>query len=215
MRDQVQAQSDGLRQLLIIDDHRLVREAISTYLEEHGPFSVRVASDLKTGLAALSESEGYDAVLLDIVMPGMNGLAGVSEVIASASPAPVVIFSGNVNEDFVGRALEIGAKGYIPKSFPLRSLSNAINLVTSGERFVPADFMIEAAQQDKAGVHGLLPKEIQVLHLIADGKTNKEIAWQLNCSEAAVKMHVRSTCQKLGANNRAHAVVLAKRHNLI
>lgn len=206
---------DPKGRLLIIDDHRLVVEAISAFLTEHTGFSVEVARDLTSGLAAIAAGGPFDIVLLDVVMPGMNGLTGVEKVILAAAPAPVVIFSGNVNEDFVTQSLELGARGYIPKSFPLRSLSNAIELVCSGERFIPADLVVDSGKPDRNGNPVLSPREVRVLGLIADGKTNKEIAWELDCSEAAVKMHVRSTCQKLEANNRAHAVINAKRLNLI
>lgn len=203
------------RRLLIIDDHRIVLEAISAYLEDHGAFAVTLARDHGAGLRMLAESAPFDVVLLDIVMPGMNGLVGVSEVIAAAAPTPVVIFSGNVKEDFIARALELGARGYVPKSFPLRSLSTALDLVAGGERFLPADFLVNPAASAQPGTVALTPREARVLRLISEGNTNKQIAWEMDCSEATVKMHVRGACEKLGANNRAHAVVRAKELNLL
>jgi len=216
----LEAAIDGQRvekrlRVLIVDDHRIVADSISSYLRDVRGFDVRSAMDLDSGLAALRGDGPFDVVLMDVVMPGVSGLAAVDSAISAADGAPVIVFSGNATEDMVRKALDQGAQGYIPKSFPLRSLSTAIELVANGERFVPVDFAQRAANVERQAEHLLTRREIDVLRGIAEGKTNKVLAYELNSSEASVKMNVRSICQKLSAQNRAHAVVKGKEMMLI
>jgi len=211
----LQAPTDTALRVLIIDDHRLVTEALSRYLVNTGTFEVFAAEDYDAGLALIAKAGPFDVVLLDVVMPGMTGVMSVKHLVDAASPGHVVIFSGNVREDFVSKCISNGAKGYIPKSFPLRSLANAIDLIASGECFIPANFTLGGNQNENAARRGIAQVEVQVLRLISDGQTNKQIAWELGTTEATIKMHVRSITRKLEASNRAHAVVKAQEADLI
>ncbi len=146
-----------------------------------------------------------DAVLVDVVMPGTSGpLSGIDAAINSAGDTPVVVFSGNVNDELVRQSMQHGARGYIPKSFPLKALATAIELVAGGEMFVPADFSLQAPAPSSSKEPLLSEREIGVLRRIADGKTNKIIAFELRCTEASVKMHVRSICQRNSSPKTAH-----------
>jgi len=204
----------GLR-VLIIDDHRLVTESLSKFLHDMRGFEVCSATELSEGLAILHEEPTFDAILIDVVMPGTSGLSGIDATIKAAAGTPVVIFSGNVTDELVRQSIQQGARGFIPRSFPLKALATAIELIAGGEMFVPADFTLQAAPAAKSPGALLNDRELAVLRRIADGKTNKVIAHELKCTEASVKMHVRSICQKLQAENRAHAVVKAKERFLI
>jgi len=215
MSPEQQSADDAVLRVLIIDDHRLVNEALSRYLEGRGTFKVQSATNLAAGIDLIATQGPFDVVCLDMVMPGMAGLTSVEEVIRAADPGHVVIFSGNIKEELVTKCLAIGAKGFIPKSFPLRSLANAIDLIGGGERFVPANLILNGGQSAEAEHNGITSLEIKVIGLIADGNTNKEIAWELGVSEATIKMHVRTISRKLGANNRTHAVVKAQEADLI
>jgi DNA-binding NarL/FixJ family response regulator len=201
--------------ILIIDDHRLLAESVGSYLNDMRGFDVLVALDLASGLRVLRDSSPVDLVLLDVVMPGESGITGIERAIADAAPVPVVIFSGNTTEQTVRTALERGARGYIPKSFPLRALATAIELVANGEIFVPSGFALQPHPAENSSTAGLTAREVSVLGMVAEGKTNKVIAYSLGLSEASVKMVMRSICSKLDADNRAHAALKAKELQII
>jgi two-component system, NarL family, nitrate/nitrite response regulator NarL len=205
---------DALR-ILIIDDHRLLAESVASFLNEIRGFDVLIALDLASGLKLLREAGPVDLVLLDVVMPGESGITAIEHAIADAAPVPVVVFSGNTTEQTVRTALDRGARGFIPKSFPLRALATAIELVANGEIFVPSGFALHPHATDGSGIAGLNNREVDVLRMVAEGKTNKVIAFGLGISEASVKMVMRSICSKLSADNRAHAALKAKELQII
>jgi two-component system nitrate/nitrite response regulator NarP len=169
---------------------------------------------LNGALALLNEHGDFDIVLLDLKMPGMVGLESVQKVIKTAGDGKVVLFTGMVDRHFLNSALELGCKGLIPKTMPLKSLDSVIQLIMSGQVFVPMDSASVGA--DSSGKdHDLSDKELYVLRLAADGLTNKEIARGMDASEVTVKMHMRSICKKLGARNRAHAAMISRERALI
>jgi DNA-binding NarL/FixJ family response regulator len=201
--------------ILIIDDHRLLAESVASFLNEIRGFDVLIALDLASGLKLLHEAGPVDLILLDVVMPGESGITGIDHAIADAAPVPVVVFSGNANEQTVRTALDRGARGFIPKSFPLRALATAIELVANGEVFVPSGFALQPHAADGTGLAGLGAREVVALRMVAEGKTNKVIAFNLGISEASVKMIMRSICRKLSADNRAHAALKARELHII
>lgn len=200
---------------MIADDHHLVRDALANELGAKHGLSVATADSYATVKAGISNLGKIDVILLDIVMPGMNGLKSVEEFIKLNTEGAVVIFSGNTAPDFISQALTLGARGFIPKTLPLRSLAAAIKLIAMGQIFVPFE---NDGQLEKATgrQHGrLTSRELSVLNHVSGGLTNKAIAWELGIVEETVKMHMRSICTKLDAKNRAHAVNLAAQSGLL
>lgn len=209
------AVADKARSLLLIDDHQLINDLIGRFLPNYGAYSITTAPDLDAGLAAIAASGSFDVVLLDLVLPGMNGITSVQNVVQANGSGAVVIFSGSVSHDFVQQALGIGVRGYIPKTLPLRSLATAIDFVATGQVFLPSTFFSDRQAAINSPSHSLSPRELQVLTFVSEGKTNKEIAWSLDVSEATIKMHMRAVCEKLHARNRTHAVILGKQSRII
>lgn len=202
--------------ILIADDHLLLGEAIASALSSKPrEFKTSIATTLKETLDALASGDQFDLVLLDIKMPGMIGLKSVENVIAAAHPSRVVLISGNADRSFVEAAVKRGARGLIPKTLPLRSLASAIDFVLSGQIFMPVEGYGGAGNTAHDGPTSLSDREINIVKLLSDGKTNKEVANEFGDTETNVKMFMRAICRKLKARNRAHVVMIAKERNLI
>ena len=200
--------------ILIADDHRMITEAVARLLERSGGFETDVVGSLPEAIQALTEDTGYDLLLLDVRMPGMSGLDSVERVLARAGDTKVVLFSGEADRRFVAGAVELGVRGLIPKTMPLKALTSALHLVLSGEVFMPVEGAATAGSID-AGEAGLTQLETTILRLASDGHTNKEIALHVNLGEVAVKMHMRAICRKLDARNRTHAAMMARSLGII
>jgi two-component system nitrate/nitrite response regulator NarP len=204
--------------ILVADDHVLLADAVAHILGDEKDFRVTTAQNLSDTLAALGTAR-FDIVLLDVMMPGMEGLVSVVRVIAAADKARVVLFSGNVASAFAHKAIASGAAGFIPKTLPVRSLPAALRLVHSGQVFMPVgvsgDQTVVRRSADAPEGPNLTALQTQILRLVQQGKTNKEIARSIDTTEMAVKMHLRSIFAKLNARNRAHAVTIALASGLI
>lgn len=206
--------SDGIS-ILIADDHGMILDILSMYLTAQDDMKVTTAEDLNHALGQIAENGAYDLVLLDYNMPGMNGMAGLRRVIDVNGGNPVAIITGTPTKRMTEEALENGAAGVLPKTMAARSLSNAIRFMQAGETYLPLSLMREdtpaAAQKDGP----LSGREMTVLEYLGEGRQNKEIANALGLSEATIKMHVKSICKKLDANNRTHAVIVARDMGLL
>jgi two-component system nitrate/nitrite response regulator NarP len=209
---------DPVRQttILIADDHLLVAEAVAGALAcAPHQFLTRIVSTLSEALVELGSGVQFDLVLLDIKMPGMRGLKSVEAVIAAAAPSPVVLMSGQADRSFVQSAVKRGARGLIPKTLPLRSFVSVIDFVLSDQIFLPADGSSNQWNADAVASFGLSERELTIVRLLSDGRTNKEIAHEFDGTETNVKMHMRAICRKLEARNRAHVVTIGKERGLI
>lgn len=202
-----------LMKVLISDDHALLAQAISDTLARLPDFEVSVAYDLHSTLEKL-EQFTYDIVLLDLRMPGMHGLASLGDVLASAGDTHVVLFTGQIDRQFLDDAVKLGIKGYIPKTMPLKSLEVALRLIQTGETFIPHIYS-SSERGGNTKPHQLTDREIHVLRLAADGETNKEIAREIANTETQVKMIMRNICLKLSARNRAHACMIGRERMII
>ncbi|MDO9640619.1 MAG: response regulator transcription factor [Pseudotabrizicola sp.] len=199
--------------ILIGDDHELIRDAVAHLLRSEPEFSVHVAKDASSVLSEIRRAGKFDIVLLDVLMPGMKGLDTVKDMVSANSGGAVVIFSGQVDSDFVWAAVELGAMGYIPKTMPLRALSSTLRVIATGQIFVP----IMERPETKLELPGfnLTDREKSILRKLPKGMTNKEIARIENIPEVAVKMHMRAICAKLNAKNRTHAAILAQEMSIV
>ncbi len=197
--------------ILIADDHQLLIDSVAQMLKAELDFEVRTAHDLAGTLDELA-GRPADLVLLDVKMPGMNGMESVSEVIRANHGAAVALFSGNIDETFARMALREGSAGFIPKTISMRLLSAAIRLICSGGVYMP----VSTAPADGPGhdaAHPLSERDVRIVQMIQAGKTNKEIARVLATTEVRVKMYIRAIFTKLGARNRAHAVTILRAKN--
>jgi DNA-binding NarL/FixJ family response regulator len=212
--------------VLIADDHALFRYGISLALESLYGKEVTIlqASNAEETRRIAHETPQLDLILLDLMMPGLNGIADLKKFIETLPPIPVVIVSGSRQRATIRSAIECGARGYVLKSSNGEILKHVLPLVLSGELYVPAQAVAteevaesyEGSPLDEAGdfnpdFKSLTPRETQVLKLLTLGYSNKEIARSLGMLEGTVKVHVKSIMKKLGVNNRTQAAIAANR----
>ena len=213
-RDDETGNNENTLKIAIADDHKLLADAVSSMLGGEGGFETSCCYDLESLLKLLGRDK-FDVVLLDLKMPGMSGLDSVAQVVRAARDGYVVLFTGQVDRHVLDKALELGVRGLIAKTMPLRSLGSIIELISSGLIFVPVGADFPGSTTDLENNHGLNDKELYVLRLAADGMTNKEIGREMDATEVIIKMHMRSICRKLGARNRAHAAIISRERSLL
>lgn len=201
--------------LIIADDHLLLAQAVEAALTATNTYEVTLVETLPALLTELATS-AFDAIMLDLKMPGMAGLNSVKSVLEAGQGAKVVLFTGSIDSRFLSDCVSLGVRGYIPKDMPLRSLDSALQLIQSGQTFIPvkpeASMASNASTKDREDLN---ERELHILRLAADGMTNKEIARDISVTEVTVKMHMRNVCRKLGARNRAHAAIISRELMLI
>lgn len=201
--------------VLIADDHDLVRDALVSYVEATGDILACTASDLDSVFSTIKADGPFDLILLDFNMPGMNGLQGLEKVLTLSDRPRVALISGEATRDIAERALEAGAAGFVPKTLPAKSLINAIRFMAMGEQYAPVDFMsAEPVETKHPLTEKLTTRETQVLKGLTEGKSNKEIARDLDLSEPTVKLHVKTLYRKIDVSNRTQAAIVAKEAGL-
>lgn len=203
--------SDALR-VLIVDDHSLLNETVSSALEAGFGFAVDSVTSVSDAHDRIRTSGNYDVILLDYDLPGSRGLSDLRNLI-DLQCGSVALFSGVATWLVVERAIDLGAKGFIPKTAPLKSMGHAIRLMAEGSTYIPVDFMRAEAERSKRMT--LKPRERLVMSLLCEGLQNKEIAHELGLSDTIVKMDVKAICKKLAVTNRTQAVIEARRQNLV
>jgi DNA-binding NarL/FixJ family response regulator len=199
---------------LIVDDHEVVREGLRLSLSR-APH-IRVVGEAADGLSAveLAERRRPDVVIMDVRMPGMDGLEATRLLAERAPDSKVLIFTAYSERSLLGRGLESGAKGYILKEAPHQTLVRAIEKVAQGEGYVDPALM-PAFLTGKDSGDMLTGREREILQLLADGMSNGDVAKQLFISQETVKSHVRHILTKLEADTRTHAVAIALREAII
>ncbi len=201
--------------ILIADDHDLLRDTLNLFLESEGGIQTVCVPDLDSALKSIDAEGQFDLVLLDYNMPGMNGLDGLERMMKHAGGQRVALISGVANRDIAEKALAAGAAGFLPKTLTAKTLSNAVRFMAMGEQYAPLEFMTAAEEAPRnAMAEKLSKRELQVLEGLTQGKSNKEIARDLDVTEPTVKLHVKTLYRKIGAANRTQAALLAKEAGL-
>lgn len=226
--------------LLIADDHTLFRDAMSQYLTRSNPDAkISMAKNLDEALSYMNETgTNPELVLLDLNMPGMNGLEGFEKFRKAHPEIPVALLSGIAEVQDVQTAMDMGAVGYFPKTLSGRAMLKAIELVLSGEKFIPVDHATNGlmpsyfndgnknkliaplpihtkAPKIEPDTRNLTPREQEVLEYLGQGLSNKDIARELDLQEVTIKLHVRGICRKLEVSNRTQAALKAYELGLI
>jgi DNA-binding NarL/FixJ family response regulator len=199
---------------LIVDDHEVVREGLRLSLSRAG--HIRVVGEAADGASAvaLAERRLPDVVLMDVRMPGMDGLEATQKLLQARPNANVLIFTAYSERALLTQALEVGARGYILKEASHATLVRAIETVADGRSYIDPALM-PAFLEDR-GREGLLTaREREILQLLADGMSNPDAAEKLFISQETVKSHVRHILTKLEADTRTHAVAIALRQSII
>lgn len=202
---------DTAMRVLIADDHDLVRDTLKAFLDAEGPFQTDTVASFDEAEARVKAGEVYDLVLLDYSMPGMAGLDGLKRMQAHEGAPRVAIISGTANRDIAEEMLANGAAGFLPKTLSAKSLVNAVRFMAMGEQYAPLDFMRAAEEAPAHPLADQLSKrEMEVLEGLTQGKSNKEIARDLDIREPTVKLHMKTLYRKIGASNRTQAAIIAK-----
>ena len=194
---------------------RALAEAVATSLGA----AVAVS---EAGSCAEAEKElsrgAVKLLLLDLSMPGMNGFAGLVSLRTAYPDVPIVIVSANEEPSLIRRAIEFGAAGYIPKSMPVATIGDALRAVLAGDIWAPPAASELPLNDDTAHIAArlaeLTPQQLRVLLLLAAGKHNKQIAFEMDITEATVKFHLSQIFRKLAVQSRTQAVIVAQRLQL-
>jgi len=206
--------------IVIADDHPLVRDALRQAIARDMPDAVFLdAASLAEAESAIRENSAPDLVLLDLHMPGMRGFTGLAYLRSQFPAVPVAMISASTEPHIMRQAVDYGASGFIPKSAPMDEIRNAVHAILDGNMWLPdlKGDLPDTYAKDAAlagRLAALTPQQLRVLGMLSDGKLNKQIAYDLDISEATVKSHVSAILQKLDVNSRTQAVILAGRLNV-
>lgn len=201
------------RSFLIADDHPMVRDALSMALAQAFPGSaVAVAGSLAGVQAGLESQPETDALLLDLDMPGMDGLTGLALLRSEHPTVPIIVVSAARDSAIARRTHDLGASAYVDKSASLEEIAATVRAVLDGEIIAPATPMADTAAPDSFAQRAaqLTPQQWRVLALMVQGDQNKQIAYKLGVGEATVKAHVTVILRKLGVRSRTQAVIEAR-----
>jgi DNA-binding NarL/FixJ family response regulator len=199
--------------ILSVEDHPVFREGLSTILGSQ-PDMLLVAQAANAA-EAMTEFRRHrpDVTLMDLRLPGTNGTDALIAIRGEFPQARIIMLSTSDSDGEIQRAMRAGASAYVLKSMPKNELLSVIRSVHAGQRHVPAEVAVRLAEH--LGEEDLTARELEVLRLIRDGYRNKQIADQLAIAETTVNFHIKNLVEKLGANDRTHAVTIAIRRGLL
>jgi DNA-binding NarL/FixJ family response regulator len=202
----------SLIRILTVDDHPLLRKGIAALVNIEP--DMKLVAEASNGQEAIEKFRSHrpDLILMDLQMPGVNGLEAIERILKEDSNAKIIVLTTYSGDAQVLRALKTGARAYILKRQVHRELLETIRAVYAGQKRIPSELAAEMLVNDR---EELTPRELDVLQLVADGKGNKEIAEHLSIGEASVKSHVANILSKLHANDRAHAVAISLKRGII
>lgn len=206
--------------IVIADAHALFRDGLAMRVEQLVPDATIVqAASFSQVLKILQEGNLPDAVILDIEMPDMPWLSSLKEIRQISPQSSIFVISATEDNRTVRTVMSLGVKGYISKRADIKVFNNALKLVLDGGTYVPP-YLIDNVPANKLsgegiGVKTLTTRQAQVLDLIAQGKSNKQIAYDIGVSESTVKLHINALLRSLHVNNRTQAVVTAQKIGLI
>lgn len=203
----------GPIRILSVEDHPVFREGLATIIGSQ-PDMLLVAH-ATNGVEALEEFRRHrpDITLMDLRLPGTNGTDTLIAIRGEYPQARIIILTTSDGDGEIQRAMRSGASAYILKSMPKNELLGVIRSVHSGKRHVPPE--VAARLAEHLGDDDLTQRELEVLRLIRDGHRNKQIADELAIAETTVNFHIKNLVDKLGANDRTHAVTIAVRRGLL
>lgn len=207
--------------VMLADDHVLIREGIKQLLEFDG--SMKVIAEASDGIECLEKLKNVkpDILLLDINMPNMNGIDVLKELKEKNDPLKVLILTVHSEVEYLVKAVDIGANGYILKDSGSTELKQAINAVIDEGSYIQPNLIPALNSRlinrdlDKEKLASLTKREVEILTQVACGMFNKEIAVNLNISERTVKNHISNIFKKIDASDRTQAAVFAIRNNIV
>lgn len=196
--------------VLVADDHPLMRTALrQTIAQALGDAQVAEAARFEQIAPQLEGPDPTDLIILDLHMPGMSGFIGLMMLRSEHPAIPVLVVSASEDHATIQRAIDCGASGFVPKSAPNTEIGEAIRAVLDGDIWMPTVEEVAEPGEAEPRIASLTPKELRVLAGIAEGKLNKQIAYEMAISEKTVKAHVTTILRKLGVLTRTQAAVIA------
>jgi DNA-binding NarL/FixJ family response regulator len=199
--------------ILCVDDHPIVREGLAGILGLQSDMELIGAAESGAQAMTLSRQLRPDVILVDLRLPDMSGHELTRQILAQSPQARIIILTSLEGDADIERALAAGARGYVAKGIVREELLRAIRAVHAGKKYVPGQLAEKIAEH--LGLEKLSERELQVLHEIATGKRNKEIAADLAIAEDTVKMHVKNILEKLQVSDRTEAVTVALRRGIL
>ena len=205
-------ETDKIR-ILTVDDHLLILEGIANVIQKQP--DMEVVGDASNGFEALEAYDRLrpDVALIDLQMPGMNGIDTITAILAKWPNARCVVLTTYAGDVQATRALKAGARGYLLKSMLRKELVDTIRTVHAGKKRIPPEIANELANHLTSDA--LSAREIEVLRMVGEGCANKTVADHLKIAEDTVKGHMRSILAKLNANDRTHAVMIAVKRGFL
>jgi DNA-binding NarL/FixJ family response regulator len=198
--------------ILLVDDHAVIRMGLATAASDAG--DMEIVADVENGQDALAAFRQHqpDVVVLDLRMPGISGVETIRALRDEFKSVRILIFSNFAKGDEIFRALKAGAAGFVLKGMPLERLLEAIRAVHQGDQYIPNEIAMRVGERLLAQ---LSPREIDILHLLARGLSNKEIAAELGVVEGTVKIHITSIFSKLSVSDRTQALIEAVKRGIV
>lgn len=209
--------------ILIADDHSLIRQGLKQILELEKDMIVVAQASNGSEAVQLARTYKPDIILMDINMPGTNGLQAIKEIKQEKLECRIIVLTIHEDREYLFKTLQMGAEGYVLKDAEPSVLIEAIRNVYSGQSYIQPNMTSELVKEfnrvtlhekEKHDENNLTAREIEVLKLIAEGMINKEIAKQLYISEKTVKNHVSNIFRKLNVSDRTQAAIYAFKHNI-
>lgn len=205
--------------VLIVDDHVIVREGLQTLLNEEPDFDVVGMAGESDSALALAKKHKPDVVLMDLVMPGADGIEATRRILSAVPSTRVLVLTTFADDRRVRDAIQAGAIGYLLKDVLKPELLNAIRSAAAGKAALHPEaqqlLMKQVSGKDAAPHDSLTAREFNILKLIAEGKSNKEIALALHLTEGTIKGYVSTIFDKLNVEDRTQAALYAVKHGLV
>ncbi len=225
--------------ILIADDHELFLKGLEFILKENLPNpSITTAQNYTEIFHLLEDKQDFDLIITDLAMPGANWLQALNKIHTLASETPVIVISAVFDKEILQQTLDIGVAGYIPKTASNNLIISAINLVLAGGVYIPHELLYTTSSQsnkntskeyiaplkalekfadssNEAPQKSLTERQIEIVKCIAEGLSNKQIAYKLNLTEGTVKVHITVILKVLNVKNRTSAVIEAAKRGYI
>ncbi|MCF4970067.1 response regulator [Nostoc sp. CMAA1605] len=199
--------------ILIVDDHPVVRQGLAAMIDRESDMAVVGQACNGREAVAVFRQHQPDVTLMDLRMPEMDGVAAITAICGEFENAQIIVLTTYDGDEDIYRGLKAGAKGYLLKDAEPDELLAAIRMVNAGQKYIPPS--VGAKLAERVGVLQLSGRELEVIRLMATGKTNQEIASALQISEGTVKYHVNNILSKLGVSDRIQAVITALKRGIV